>query len=87
MIRPVIDARLARLDRRDGQQAAAVFVPQREAVEEIFDRVETDAGKVGGAPRADAFEKLQRRREVHRHSRALWDGECTTRAFRVASGL
>jgi hypothetical protein len=44
-------------------KVAAIFVPDREPVEEILDGEEADALEVGGSTRTDAFEKLQRRRE------------------------
>ncbi len=58
------DRRLdAGLYRGDRLQPAAVFVPQRETEQQVFDGVQTDAGQVGGTPGADAFEKLKRRGE------------------------
>ncbi len=51
----------ARTKRRDRLECAAVFVADRESIEEILDGVEADALEIGGAPRADAFEELQRR--------------------------
>ena len=64
---------LARLQRCDGLQTAAIFVADRKSIEQIFDRKETSAGEVGCPPRAYTFEVLQRRGEQivrGRHARA-----------------
>ena len=53
--------RLRRAQRGDGLEVAAILVANRKAVEQVFDGVETDAFEIGGAPRADAFQILQRR--------------------------
>jgi hypothetical protein len=42
-------------------QAAAIFVAAGKSIEEIFDRVQAGAGKVGGFAGTDALEKLQGR--------------------------
>ena len=55
---------LAFAERRDRLQAAAVFVAQREAEEEIFDRGKAGAGEVGRFARADALQELQRGLQV-----------------------
>ena len=46
--------------RGDRLHVAAVFVPERKAVQEIFDRDETGAFEVRGLARTDAFLKLDR---------------------------
>src|SRR5205814_8680896 len=53
----------SRLQRSDRLQAAAIFVAEREAVQEILDRDEADALEIRGAARADPFQELQWRRE------------------------
>ena len=42
-------------------QPAAIFVPARKAIEEVFDRMQAGAGKVGGLAGTHALEKLQGR--------------------------
>ena len=61
--------RLSGLERGDGLEVAAVFVPDGKPIQQIFDRVQPGVLEIGGAPRSDAFEKLKRRREDHRSSR------------------
>ena len=41
----------------------AIFVTEREPIEEVFDRDESDTFKVRGATGTDASEELQRRRK------------------------
>ena len=79
---------LADMARRDRREVAAVLVPDRKAVEQIFDGVEAGALEVGGAPGADAFEELQRRRQkrvarlfVEGKGRRPLFGHCTTIAW------
>jgi ABC-type transporter Mla subunit MlaD len=55
--------RLAGAQRRDRLEVAAILVADRESIEEVLDGVETDAFEIGGAPRADTFQVLQRRLE------------------------
>ena len=62
-MRAAIDARLSGLERCDGLEAAAVFVADRKPVQEIFDGVQPGVLEIGGAPRSDALQILQRRRE------------------------
>jgi hypothetical protein len=50
----------ARLQRRDRPERAAILVAHREAIQEIFDRRQTDALEVRGASRADPFQILER---------------------------
>jgi hypothetical protein len=52
-----------RSQRRDRLKRAAILVPGRKAIQEVFDGGEAHALKVGGPPRTDAFEVLQRRVE------------------------
>ena len=52
---------LAGAQRGDGLEVAAILVANRKAVEKVFDGVETDTFEIGGAPRADTFQVLQRR--------------------------
>ena len=54
---------LSRLERGDRLQAAAVFVAERKAVQQIFDGMQARARQIGRAPRADALQVLQRRGE------------------------
>ena len=54
---------LARLQRRDRLKAAAIFVAERKAVEEIFDGDEAGVLEIGGAAGTDAFQELQGRRQ------------------------
>jgi hypothetical protein len=50
---------------------AAIFVPEREAVEQVFYRVETRTMEIDRLARADAFERLQRgRQRLVRHGEA-----------------
>ncbi len=50
-----------RAQRRDRLECAAIFVADRKAVEQVFDRVQAHAFEIGGAPRTDPLEVLQRR--------------------------
>ena len=52
---------VARPQRRDRLETAAIFVADRKAIEEVFDRGEADALQIGGAPRSDSLQVLQRR--------------------------
>jgi hypothetical protein len=54
---------LSRRQRRDRLKTAAVFVAQRESIEEIFESDEAGMLKIGGAAGTDALEKLQGRRK------------------------
>ena len=55
---------LAGPQRRDRLHPGPVLVAEREPVKQIFDRDQPCAAKVAGPPRADAFQELERRREV-----------------------
>ena len=57
---PATDAATPGLQRRDGLEAAAILVADGKAIEQIFDRGEADALQIGGAPRPDALQVLQR---------------------------
>jgi hypothetical protein len=57
-------------------EAAAIFVANREPVEEILDGQEADPLEVSRSTRTDAFEKLQRRREEVRGHMALQRAVC-----------
>ena len=61
--RPAIDAVWPGLQRRDRLKAAAIFVADGKAVQQIFDGEETGVLEIGGAARTDALEELQGRRE------------------------
>jgi len=54
---------LAWLERGDRLEAAAVFVADRESIQEIFDREQADALEIRRAARADPLQELERRRE------------------------
>ncbi len=54
---------LPRLQRGDRLEAAAIFVADGKAIQQILDGHEAGVREIGGAARADAFQKLQRRRE------------------------
>jgi hypothetical protein len=45
----------------NGLEGGAILVPNRKAVEQVFDGVQADAFEIGSAARADALEILQRR--------------------------
>ena len=51
----------ARAQRGDRLHPAAVFVAERQPIEEIFDGDEAGALEVRGLARADAFQELERR--------------------------
>jgi hypothetical protein len=55
--------RVTRPEGRNRQEPAAVLVAEREAVEEILDRVQPRVRQIGCATRPDALEELKRRRE------------------------
>ena len=52
-----------RPERRNRLQMTAILVAKREPVQQIFNRDQAGVSEIGGAPGADAFEELQRRRE------------------------
>jgi hypothetical protein len=54
---------LSRPQRRDGQELGAILVAQRKPEKKILDRAQPDAFEVGGAPRTDAADEPERRRE------------------------
>ena len=54
---------LSRPERRNGPELTAVFVSDRKPVQQVLDGLEAGALEVGGATRADALQKLQRRLE------------------------
>jgi hypothetical protein len=39
---------------------SAVLVADRKPIQQVFDRFESDAAEIGGAPRADALQILKR---------------------------
>ena len=63
--------RLTGFERRDRLQAAAIFVSDGKAIQEIFDRLEAGALEIGRAARSDALQILQRRREERGFCRPL----------------
>ncbi len=65
---------MARPQRGNRLQVAAILVAKGESVEEIFERDEADVLEIGGAARSDAFQKLQGRRKD------LGGGHCTIMA-------
>src|SRR4029077_17847628 len=66
--------RSARFERGDRLQASAIFVAERETVQQIFDGDEAGALEIGGAAGTDALQELQGRREH------LVGGHCTIMA-------
>ncbi len=62
-MRPAIDAVWPGLSEAIGCKAAAVFVAERKAVQQVFDGVQAGAREIGRAPRADALQVLERRGE------------------------
>ena len=50
----------ARSQARDRQERRSIFVPQRKTQQQIFDREQTHALKIGGPPGAHPFDELQR---------------------------
>src|SRR5262249_31317804 len=72
-----------RTETPDRHQARAVFVSERKPEQEIFDDDETGAGEIGGASRADAAKKTERRcQELGGRSWGAW----RARGARRASG-
>ena len=65
--------------RGDRLEAAAILVADREAIQQVFDGLQPDPLQVGGAPRADALQELQRRVER--------DHYCTTVAVPVPTRI
>src|SRR4029453_2235783 len=52
---------VSRPQRGNRLEAAAIFVANWKAVEEVLDRGKTDAQQICGAPRSDSLQVLQRR--------------------------
>ena len=63
LISPSTAAFAPGLQRGDRLHAAAVFVAERQTVEQVFDGDEAGALEVRGLPRTNAFQELERRRE------------------------
>ena len=80
MISPAIDDGLPLAQRRDRLQAAAIFVAQREAEEQIFDGIQPGAREVGGLAGADALQELQRRLQEVGGGASIGSRYCTTSA-------
>jgi hypothetical protein len=51
------------LQRGNRLETAAIFVSEREAIQEIFEREESDFFEVGRAAGTDTFQKLEGRRQ------------------------
>jgi hypothetical protein len=45
--------------RRNRLHAAAVFIPERQSIEKVFDRDKPGTLEIRGSPRADAFQELE----------------------------